>query len=272
MLNKKILVSLFVALLAFASLSFLNVKAESEDNTLTNEDKRYLYEVLNFTDLEVNTIPFEEAKFLIENQAIVVSEFHEIFDMDDVESDTNEITPLAIPSGDLSFVGKILKLQNTVSGYDAFYAYATYDWLKRPVWKLTDKISIGFPTSLGVYMPTSNGKITGHHASHWIYNTQTGATTNYHTTTTVSDADPSGGVASAVNLYDTINTNHRLQGRVSQTFHVKTTLSGKANVKFEYGHKTISGTPTVNLIPTSGLGISPSGNIEVRTYYSDFSY
>lgn len=272
MLNKKTLFCSFLTLLVFLSLSFLNVEAKSEEPPLTNEDKKYLYEVLNFTDLEVNTIPFEEAKFLIENQATIVSEFHQFFDMDDVDSNTDKVPSFRISTGDLSFSGKILKLKNTISGYNAFYAYATYDWLKRPFWKLTDKISIGFPTSLGVYMPASGGNITGHHASHWIYNSQTGTTTNYYTTTTVSDADPSGGVASAFNLHNTINTNHRLQGRVSQTFHIKTSLSGKATVKFEYGHKTISGSPTVNLIPSSGLGISPSGNIEVRSYYANLDY
>lgn len=271
MYKKKMLVSFFVAFLAFISLSF-NV-AKAEENTLTNEEKNYLYGVLNFTELEVNTFSVEEARFLIENQAKVVSEFNEVFQINEPYPSVGEITPLgAISTSDLSFSGKVLSLQSTVSGYKAFYAYANYDWLNRPYWRLTDKISIGFPSSLGVYMTTSNGKVTGHGGSHWLYNTQTGTTTEYASTTTTSDADPSGGVASAFNLHGTINVNHRLQGRVSQIFHVKNSLSGKANVKFEYGHKTVSGTPTIQIIPSSGLGISPTGNIDVRSYFSSFDY
>ncbi len=46
MLNKKTLFCSFLTLLVFLSLSFLNVEAKSEDPPLTNEDKKYLYEVL----------------------------------------------------------------------------------------------------------------------------------------------------------------------------------------------------------------------------------
>ena len=270
---KKILVSFFVTFFAFISLSFFSV-AKAEVNTLTNEEKRYLYDVLNFTDMEVNTSSVEEARFLIENEAKVVSEFNEVFQINEPYTSIEEITPLgAISTSDLSFSGKVLSIQSTVSGYKGFYAYANYDWLNRPYWRLTDKISIGFPNSLGVYMTTNNsGNVTGHSGSHWIYNTQTGTTTEYASTSSTSDADPSGGVASAFNLHGTINVNHRLQGRVTQTFYVKNSLSGKANVKFEYGHKTVSGSPTIQILPSSGLGITPTGNIDVRSYFGSFDY
>lgn len=46
MLNKNTLFWSILTLLVFLSLSFLNVAAKSEDPPLTNEDKKYLYEVL----------------------------------------------------------------------------------------------------------------------------------------------------------------------------------------------------------------------------------
>lgn len=272
-MNRKLLVTFFVTYLAFLGLTNLN--AEASELSLTEEEKHYLHEVLELSEQEVSNIPIEEAKFLVENEAVVVNKFTETFDMTDAGPIENprEITPRGtISSNDLTFKGVILKLSTSaVSGYDAFHAYVDYDWINKPMWRLTDKISIGFPTSLGVYLQTSNGKIQGHYGSHWVYNTQTKGKTTYASTSTPSDSDPSAGVASSVNLHGTISVNDRLQGHVSQTYYVQTSKSGNANVKFEYGHKLISGSPSVSIIP-SGLGISATGNIDTKAYYASFSY
>lgn len=267
---KKLIVSFSVAFLAFISLSFLNAEAKVEKSSLTEEEKEYLYEVLNFSEIEVNNMPIEEVKFLVENEAEIVSEFHEVFDMSDAGPEG--ITTLGdISKDDLSLKGGILSVKSDKSGYNAFYAYISYDWLTRPTWKLTDKIAIGFPSALNVYMPTKNGNTIGHSASHWIYNTQTKVTTNYNSNTTPDDSDPSGGVVAAFKPYDTINVNHRLQGRVSQTFYVKNTVNGTSNVRFEYGHRRISGEPSISILP-SGISITPHSKTDTQRYFSEFDH
>ena len=272
---KKIIFSILIAFIAFIDISILDAEAKGRSEDLTNKEKRYLYETLNFSNEEVDSIPIEEAQFLIKNKAEVVSKFETSFDMSDAESNLstseNFNTLGTISTNDLSFTGGVLKIQSYVSNYDAYYAYVDYKWLNRPIWRLTDKITIGYPTSLGVYIPTTNGKIDGHSGSHWLYNTAYGTNTSYSSTSTPSDVDPSSGVASEFNLHDTINVNHELQGRVSQIFYVKTSLSGKANVKFQYGHKMVSGEPSVSILP-AGLSITPASNLDTREYYSEISY
>lgn len=252
-----------------------NSKQDSKSLSLSERD--YLSQVLNFSDDEINSMPLQEAKFLVENNAEIVTSFNEIYTMNEgtlekQSTSPSVVSPLAtIPSGDLSFSGAILKLKGTIANYDAFYAYSDFRWLKKPLWALTDKVTIGFPSNLGVYMPASGGKLQGFSSSYSLYNTSTRSSTLISSTTTPSYFDPSGGVAAAFNLRTTINVNQTHAGRVSQTFHVKTEASGNATVKFEYGHRKISGTVGVSLYP-SGVGITPATNTDLKAYYVSFSY
>lgn len=275
MMDRKILISIFFIFLSFFGLFSLKAEASSvEDSPLTEDEKQYLINILKFSEVEVDNLPVEVAKDLVKKEAKIIGEFTETFDMADAgtSSTLEEIEVFAISDSDMTFRGKVLALSSSsVSGYDAFYAYVNYDWLNRPYWKITDKITIGFPDFLGAYMTTSNGKITGHHSSHWVYNTNTRTSTTYYTSTTPTDSHPSAGVSAAFDLYDSISTNHRLQGQVSQYFYVKKTLSGKANVRFEYGHQQVAFSPNVSIFP-SGLGIAPAVGVDIKQWYESFEY
>ncbi|MFP7202643.1 hypothetical protein SFC08_16860 [Lysinibacillus halotolerans] len=272
-MNKGNIFKTFFALLVSFAFFNVSVNAEENSNALTESEEQYLSDVLNLSQVEISNIPVEEAKFLVENEAEVVTNFNEFYDMEESTSKGGFTTFATIPNSDLSFSGAILKINSTITNYDAFYAYANFRWLKKPLFALTDKVTIGFPSSLGVYLPASSGKIKGFSSSYSLYNTSTGGSTAISSSTTPSDWDPSGGVAGAYNLRTTLNKNQTHAGRISQTFYVKTSASGKATVKFEYGHKKVKGSVGISVFPSAGLSISPTqSNIDIKSYAASFSY
>ncbi|MEY9975317.1 hypothetical protein [Lysinibacillus sp. RC79] len=273
---KKSVISVFFGVVFMLILGF-NHEVEAAENglTLTDSEKEYLYG-LDFSETEVENIPYEEAKFLIENEAEVLTSFQEFYSFEEDSNSLSEITSFgSIPSADLNFSGQILKLKDSSeSGYNAFYAIGSFRWLNKPIWALTDKITIGFPSSLGVYMPADkSGKLKGFNSTYALYNTSTGGTIQMSSSTTPSTWDPSGGVAGAYDLSGTINKFQTHEGTISQTFYIKSSSSGKATVKFEYGHKKITGTVGISVLPSVGLSISPDqNNIDIRSYGASFNY
>lgn len=267
----------FLVVLCSSFLFFSpNVKA-AEIQELTTDELDYLYNELGFTEGQIKSLPASHLKDFVAGKAEIVSSFNEIYTFDEgTTTTTNEegASTYAIPTGDLSFTGNILKINSSdVAGYDKFYAYSSFRWLKHPTWNLTDKIAIGFPTSLGIYFKTSGGNIVGHYSSTSMYNKSTGGTTLLASSTKPDTWEPGGGVASAHDLRSTLNASQFNEGTVTQYFYVSSALSGSANVQFQYGHKQFSGAVGISLGGGSvGLSITPSSTTEIRTYASSFKY
>lgn len=261
----------FLVLLCSSFFFFSPIVNAAETQELTTEELNYLYNELGFTEEQIELLPASHLKDFVAGKAEIVMSFDEIYDIN--ETPSKNLSTLAIPSSDLSFSGNVLKINTSdVTGYDKYYAYASYRWLKHPVWNLTDKIAIGFPSNLGVYFKTSSGNIVGHSASTSIYNTSTGGSTLLASTTTPNTWQVGAGVASAHNLRTTLNPDQVNAGQVSQYFYVKSSLSGTANVQFQYGHRQVTGSVGISLGSSVGLSITPATNTEIKTYAGSFSY
>jgi len=269
---KKNSILMFLGVIFALTLGFNHqVEAAEGESSLTDAEKDYLYG-LNFSKVEVENMPYEELKFLVDSEAEILTSFEEIYSFDEVTSDPSEVTTFGdIPSADMSFKGNVLKLNNsTVSGYNAFYAHANFRWLNKPIFALTDKIA--FPSSLGVYIPAQSGKLQGFNSTYSLYNTSTGGTTLMSSSTTPSTWDPSLGVAGSFDLSGTLNKFQTHEGTIAQTFYIKSSSSGKATVKFEYGHKKFTGTIGISVLPI-GVSITPNqSNVDIRSYAASFSY
>lgn len=217
-------------------------------------------------------MPTEDAKMIVEGEGEIVSSFDEIFTFD--ESNIDEITPFAISTSKLKFSGDVVKVNSTLSGYKAFYAYADFRWLSHPVNNLTDKISVGLPSDLGVYFKTSNGSVVDFYSSTSLYNSSTGGSTLLSSSTKPSKFVVGGGVVSAHDLRVTVNASQNNAGRISQVFYIKNSKgSGKANIAFNYGHQRGTGSVGVS-VGGGGFGISltPTIRTDVREYINSFNY
>ncbi|WP_377276582.1 hypothetical protein [Planococcus dechangensis] len=267
----------FLVLLCLSFFFFSSIVSAAEPHELTPEELNYLYNELGFTEEQIALSPVSDLKDLVAGEAETVMSFDEEYDMENTSSKNtsskNFSTLAAIPSADLSFSGRILKIATSdVSGYDKYYSSATFRWLNHPAFNLTDKMTIGFPSSLGVFFKTSSGNIVGHYSTTTLYNKSTGGSTVLASSTTPSTWQPALGVASAHNLRTTLNSNQNNAGQVSQYFYVKSSLAGNANVQFQYGHKRISGTVGITFGTSPGIGITPSTTTDIRSYAGQFSY
>lgn len=179
----------------------------------------------------------------------------------------------AIPTSNLSINATVSTVTSDWAGYKKFFISGGFDWKSQPVWALTDKLAIGFPSSLGVQFSTGGGNVTGHSSRYYLLNKTTNVKTYSALKTAPSDWSPGAGVAASYNLLTpgSTQTNMRHGGLIGQFFYIKNTSSGKANVKLEYGHKKVSGTVTVGVYP-AGLGISPTTNVDTRSYALTFNY
>lgn len=262
----------FIVLLCSSFFFFSSIVSAAETQELTTEELNYLHNELGFTEEQIALSLVSDLKALVLGEAETVMSFDEEYNMEETPS-KDFSTFAAIPSTDLSFSGRILKIATSdVTGYDKYYAAATFRWLKHPAYNLTDKMTIGFPSNLGVFFKTSSGKIVGHYSTTTLFNKSTGGSTVLASSTTPSTWQTGAGVASAHNLRTTLNSNQNNAGQVSQYFYVKRSLAGSANVQFQYGHKKISGTVGITLGSSVGVGITPASTTDIRSYAGQFSY
>ncbi|MFE3976177.1 MULTISPECIES: hypothetical protein [unclassified Peribacillus] len=148
--------------------------------------------------------------------------------------------------------------------------YGNFQWLKTPSYNLVDKMTIGFPSSSGLYLPTSGGKVTQHQHRYSQDQQGNGRWIDYAIKYSPSNWEPSAGVAGSYDLKaSTSKTKHK--GYIGQYVYVPTSKNGKINIKIEYGHKRISGTPSVSVYP-AGLSITPTQTTDTRSYALTLSY
>lgn len=259
----------FIVVLCSSFLFFNPLVKGAEIQELTADELDYLYNELGFTEAKINALPASHLKDFVAGKAEVVGSFNEVYSFDE-----KGFTTLAdIPKGDLSFIGDVLKINTSdVSGYNKFYAYANFRWLTHPAFNLTDKITIGFPSSLGVYFKTSNGNIVGHYSSTSMYNKLTGGSTLLASSAKPDKWQTGAGVASAHDLRTTLNANQFNEGTISQYFYIQSGLSGTANAQLEYGHNRITGTVGISVGSGVGFSITPSSTTDIRSYAASFKY
>lgn len=58
---------------------------------------------------------------------------------------------------------------------------------------------------------------------------------------------------------------------MGQYVYVPKSKNGTTNIKVEYGHKRISGTPNLSIFPT-GICITPSSTVDTASYGLTISY
>ncbi|GGJ70472.1 hypothetical protein GGR02_000886 [Anoxybacillus voinovskiensis] len=170
---KTLLLSLVFLFSLFSFNDFSSAKQVhdgSKTEKLTKLEKSFLKDVTGHTEEEIDMLPLEIAKQLVEDKAVIQDSKTETFSFEenagDVENEENTSGTLTtmgtISSSTMTLAGTVYKVTSDRSGYDKFYIYGNFRWLKSPFYELVDKMTFGFPSSAGFFLPTSDGAITQH--------------------------------------------------------------------------------------------------------------
>ncbi|WP_352924424.1 hypothetical protein [Peribacillus simplex] len=146
-----IFISFSLAATGFAEENGTNVSEER----LTPEELDYLVNEVGNTQEESEDLPVEVSRRLIEEEAKVIdsgSEFMAIFDSE-VTKPGQISTFASFAATTLKMGGTVYKVKSNRSKEDKFYIYGNFQWLKTPSYTLVDKMTIGFPSSSGLYLP-----------------------------------------------------------------------------------------------------------------------
>ena len=269
------IVAVFLFSFGFATEGFAEENGTNvSKERLTHTELDYLVNEVGNTEEEAEDLPVEIAKQLIEEEAQVIDTGSEIMDIYLPEFNKPgqvQIRPFAtIAASTLKLGGTVYKVTSDRSKEDKFYVYGNFQWLKTPSFNLVDKMTIGFPSSSGLYLPTSGGKVTQHQHRYSQDQQGNGRWIDYTIKYSPSNWEPSAGVAGSYDLKaSTSKTKHK--GYIGQYVYVPTSKNGKINIKIEYGHKRISGTPSVSVFP-AGLSITPTNTTDTRPYGLTLSY
>jgi hypothetical protein len=246
----------------------LSTSAEENQEPLTKKELKTLTEEVGLTEEELKDYPLEILRQLIKDKAKKVASGYTIEKFFEEDEKSGVGTMATIPSSDIKLGGTAYKVTSDISGRDKFYFYGNFEWLTSPAWELVDKMTIGFPSGYGFYLPTSGGSVTQHQHRYSWDSDKNGTYTDYAIKYTPSDWDANAGVAGS---FDLIAGEGVHKGYVGQYVYVPITNNGSMNIKIEYGHKKVSGSISVGVYPT-GLGITPTTNTDTKSYALTINY
>jgi len=254
--------------------SIFGMTAQANDSvTLEKGEKIYLIEQVGHTEEEIEQLPIEVAKMLVEEQAIIEDTGSEIFDfVEQLPSKSYQITPFGkITSSEMKLGATAYKVTSDRANDDKFYIYANFEWLTHPLYVLVDKMTFGFPSSSHLYLPTSGENVVQHEHRYSHDPQGNGNWINYSIIKKPFDWEPNAGVAGAFDLRAGGGSKAKHKGYMGQYVYVPKSKNGTTNIKVEYGHKRISGTPNLSIFPT-GIGITPSSTVDTASYGLTISY
>ncbi len=139
-----------------------------------------------------------------------------------------------------------------------------------PSFTLVDKMTIGFPSASGFYLPTSNGSVTQHQRRYSRDLQGNGRWVDSSLVTRPTDWEPNAGVAGNFDL-KAGNSLTKHKGFMSQYVYIPKSRNGSSNIKIEYGHKRISGSVGISVYP-AGLSITPTSTTDTRSYALTLNY
>ncbi|MEA3576488.1 hypothetical protein [Peribacillus frigoritolerans] len=158
--------AVFLFSFSLAAVGFAEENGTSvSEERLTPEELNYLVNKVGNTQEEAEDLPVEVSRRLIEEQANVIDsglEFMFIYDPEVTKPGQISTFAASIAATTLKIGGTVYKVKSDRSKEDKLYIYGNFQWLKTPSFTLVDKMSIGFPSGSGLYLPTSGGKVKQH--------------------------------------------------------------------------------------------------------------
>lgn len=269
---KKVISGLMIFALAlniFTGLAYANKKA---DSSLDKKEINLLINKVGLTEEEIALFPVEVLRDLIAKDAkkLVVGERKD-YDLTSEESTKGEPEQVSaqLSSSDITLSGAAFTVTSDRPGFKKIYLYGDFKWKVNPLWKLTDKMTIGYPSTTEWFLPMNNGLVQ-QHSSRYSHKPTALSSWTHVNKSQPSDWTLGGGVAAS---FDLIANSSFHEGWMSQMVYVDSTKRGTTNIRIEYGHRIITpGTIGVNVYKDFGLGITPETRVETLAYGLTVSY
>ncbi|MEJ8548830.1 hypothetical protein [Brevibacillus borstelensis] len=282
---KKVLLSVAtVFLAALMPLSGFAASVESKiiPEGISKKEARILVDEVGLDEDELKNFPSDVLKSLIENGAVKIASNEEVHtfekeiseEVNEENSDKSGISPQALEKGtDIKLAATAFKVTSDMPGYKKFYLYGNFEWLKRPVFTFTDGVSLGYPDNTKWFLPTnSKGDVT-QHETQYCYRVDNNVTAPWNCSKKTKPSYSSLGSGVGTNFtLQSLPSNLLHQGYIGQYVYVKDTESGTTNVRFEYGHTTVTAEVSFSVLPTFGVGVTPKRTTEAADFLLTFSY
>ncbi|KAA0548441.1 hypothetical protein FZW96_07660 [Bacillus sp. BGMRC 2118] len=264
---KKLFVLMFSSLLFFV-VGSVSVQASTDVPDLTEEERTVLLNEVGLSVEDLEILPVEHLRNLIEENAEVVLDDYKIVEIfEPIKTKPGQIsTNGTISATKLKLTGKAVRLANNSAGQERFQLYGTWEWLSSPVNAYEDGFSVGFESGLGIKIPTSGGNVSEHSHEYATYERGIKNRREYHVYP--ESYGPGSGVGA---VYDIRQGGVGHRGYLSQNVYM-TTSSGTSNIKFEYGHAKTIVTPSFT-VGTSGIfGINPGISVDTRYWAGELKW
>lgn len=259
-MKKTISICLVISLLLLLSPSVFATETDSmtSQDKLTQEERSTILNDIGIKEDELKYYSTKVLRYLIENDAVKLSTSEPMdYSLSSQKRRDDFVGTMDLTTSDITLYANAYEVNSDVPGSKKIYIYGSYTWKVKPLFALTDKMSIGYPVTNEWYLKTYSGKIMGHESNNCNYKGQWTCTSS----NVPSDHDIGQGVAAKYDIWADSNFK---QGDITQYVYT-TKKSGKSNINLRYGHRFATGSVSVSVFP-SGLAVNPSIGTEVLDY------
>ncbi|MGG0666772.1 hypothetical protein ABE042_22090 [Viridibacillus arvi] len=255
---------LLILSLACSSFIFSNSAFASEMNgDLTKNEVDQLKNDVGLSDELIQSIEIEEARELIEENAVLLSHVEEIITFDEF---SDSIVPYGSQGGDLNakqikLSGDAYKVTNNNSSYKGqvkLKFVGNWEWLSAPINAYKDGFAIGWPTSEKVKLPTSNNGVDEFSADYYRWDSRLGKWYLTSSSKVPRDYEPNGGTGW---IFDLRQGGSLSKGSLTQYAYTNS-KTGSMNYKFTYGHAQLLLNPSLS-ISKGVFGVVPGNTVKV---------
>ncbi len=261
----------------FFVLTTINISASSNmksETVLSQNELEYLLHTGGFTAHDLDILPTDTLKKIVKLNGKKLGDHEETVSAS-IQPSTGDFVAHSISDDDLWLHGIAVGFTpNNRPNTKGILLFGQFEWLNSPQWELTDVFSIGYPVSSEIYLPMDQYGDVDQHGSRYCKKPDNYAPDNWvcieNDQVENGDWDPGVGVAARYDL-DMHPSNYLHKGSIEQYAYVDDDESGTINIKFEYGHRIVSGSPSISIFP-AGLSITPSLYTDIKDYGIEFSY
>lgn len=163
-----------------------------------------------------------------------------------------------------------------------FQLFIDFQWHNQPFFALTDKVTVGFPSSAGVFIPVRNrdNTVQGFSKQYGLHHAVSDEVVMLDESNKPDAFEPGAGLSGSHDLalagsapgspFIIDGGNYRHTGKHVQEFRISDynmKKNGAVNFRVQYAHKRFGGNMSLSVFPSVGLGISEGSRADTKELY-----